>query len=543
MRSLLGRPYCACLIIIFAAWGAFMPASAKEIGDLHPQLRELFPSATRYGAPSGDPLATSIYKGDELIGYAFLTKPILAIPAYSGKPINNLVGFDLTGRIVGVRIVEHEEPILVVGVTEDDLRHFVGQYRGKSVHDHISVGGSMRKGDVVIDAITGASITAMVENATVMKSAKRVATARGIGVAGNMVAPAPTARIEGGSLIQSSPPAPTPEMLEQAQEEPLWVMVWHQRAFQIVVLSIGLLFLTLVLVFQDWLTCRPTLLWYVRNGYLLFTVVFIGWYALAQLSVFNVLTFAYALLHGFNWETFLINPMIFLLWGFVAVTLLLWGRGVFCGWLCPYGALQEFVQQIAQRLRVPQFEFPEIVHERLWAIKYIILLILFGVSLQSLGTAARYVEVEPFKTAITLHFQREWPFVAYAAGLLVVSAFNRKFYCKYLCALGAALAIAGRFRIFDWLRRHRECGRPCQVCNNECPSRAIRYSGEINENECHYCLDCQVTYWNVYRCPPMMKRFKRRERGTRGLAQAFVGFQEGSIKVAPPEPRGSGKSS
>ncbi|MDH3673404.1 MAG: 4Fe-4S binding protein [Gammaproteobacteria bacterium] len=521
-----------------------MPASAKEVADLHPQLRELFPSATRYGAPTGNPPATPIYKGDEPIGYAFLTKPVVAIPAYSGKPINNLVGLDLTGRIVGVRIVEHEEPILVIGVTEDDLRHFVGQYRGKSAYDRISVGGSMRKGDVVIDAITGASITAMVENATVMKSAKRVAAARGIGVAGRVVAPVAATNTQEGSLLEPSPSKSTQNTVVQTQtEEPLWMMVWRQRVFQIVMLSIGLIVLMLVLVFQDWLSCRPSLLWYVRNGYLLFTVVFIGWYALAQLSVFNVLTFIHVLLREFNWEAFLINPMIFILWGFVAVTLLLWGRGIFCGWLCPYGALQEFVQQIAQRLRVPQLEFPEVVHERLWAIKYIILLMLFGISLQSLGTAARYVEVEPFKTAITLHFQREWTFVVYAAGLLVISAFNSKFYCKYLCALGAALAIAGRFRIFDWLRRHRECGRPCQICNHECPSGAIRHSGEINENECHYCLDCQVTYWNVYRCPPMVNRLKRRERGATGLAKAFVGFQQGSVKVAPPEPSRGSKNS
>src|SRR3990167_6514421 len=87
-------------------------------------------------------------------------------------------------------------------------------------------------------------------------------------------------------------------------------------------------------------------------------------------------------------------------------------------------------------------------------------------------------------------------YVVLAAGLILVSAVNRKFYCKYLCPLGAALTIPGKFRIFEWLRRHRECGRPCHVCAVECEVRAIRKNGEINANECHYCLDCQVTYWN-----------------------------------------------
>lgn len=522
----LGGPRLATLAVAFFAFAAG-PAGAEDVAALHPEARELFPQATHFGPLEGDPPVAAVYEGERLVGYAFLTRDILPIPGYSGKPINNLVGLDTEGRITGVRIVEHEEPILVIGVKPKDLQRFVDQYRGKSASDRIAVGGSLRAGDIVIDSITGASITAMVENASIMRSSERVAASRGFGTKAGAAPPAPAAR-------------QTPAAVQTLTAEALWVEVWRQRTFQIVVLSIGLLVLTTVLVFQDWLTRRPKILHVVRTGFLIYTVVFIGWYALAQLSVFNILTFVHALLHDFRWETFLINPTIFILWAFVAMTLLLWGRGVFCGWLCPFGALQELVQQLAQRLRIPQLEFPEVVHERLWALKYIILLALFGVSLQSLGTAARYIEVEPFKTAITMHFQREWMYVLYAGGLIAVTLVNRKFYCKYLCALGAGLAIGGRFAIFDWLRRHRECGRPCQICALECPSGAIRHTGEINEAECHYCLDCQVTYWNVHRCPPMANRLRRREPDASALAQAFAGF-EGSVPVAPPAPRGRRK--
>jgi ferredoxin len=504
-------------------------AHATGIVDRYPAVREFFPQATDFGELQGTPPAAPVHQAERLLGYVFLTADVLQIPAYSGKPINNLVGIDVEGRITGVRIVAHEEPILVIGVTPKHLRQFVDQYRGKSVADRIAIGGSMRPGDVVIDSITGASITAMVENVTVMRSAQRVAESRGIGK-GSL-----PASIQAAAPKSTFVTAPLTTATMGPDEEPIWVSVWRQRLVQIIVLCAGLMLLTALLIFQDLLTRHPKLLRIVRNSYLLFTVVFIGWYGLAQLSVFNILTFVHAVLHDFRWDTFLINPLIFILWGFVAVTLLLWGRGVFCGWLCPFGALQEFVQQLAQRLRIPQLEFPEMVHERLWAIKYILLLGLFGISLQSLGTAARYIEVEPFKTAITLHFQREWWYVLYAGGLLLIATFNRKFYCKYLCALGAGLAIAGRFQIFDWLRRHRECGHPCQICANECPSRAIRHNGEINEAECHYCLDCQVTYWHVYRCPPMVTRLKRREPDATVLSKRFAGLDEHSIVVAPPK--------
>jgi polyferredoxin len=465
-----------CLFIIAgSAFGA-------DVAEAYPQAKEFFPKATRFGALEGEPRAAPVYEGDRLAGYVFLTDDAVRIPAYSGKPINSLVGVDTAGRITGVAIVEHSEPILAVGISEARLKAFADQYRGKSAFDEVVIGAE-RPGAVAVDTISGATMTVMIENATVMRSARKVAQSRGIGVAG-----------------------------KAESNEPLWIAAWQQGKFRIAVLSLGLAVLTLILVLQDWLARKPKLLGVLRRGFLVYTIVFIGWYGLAQLSIVHVLTFVHAALRDFHWENFLIDPMLFILWSFVAVTLLLWGRGVYCGWLCPFGAMQELIQEAAQRLKLRQWEFPDVVHERLWAVKYVILLVLFGLSLQSMGEAVRVAEVEPFKTAVTLRFGREWPFVLYALGLLAVSAVNRKFYCKYVCPLGAALTIPGRFRIFDWwLRRRKECGRPCQTCANDCEVRAIRPTGEINANECHYCLDCQVTYYNDRRCMPLIERRERRE--------------------------------
>jgi NosR/NirI family nitrous oxide reductase transcriptional regulator len=512
--------------ILHAVWFACAMAGtvhAQDAASLYPQARTFFPEADRFGAFEGDPRAAPVYRGDRLQGYVFLTNDVVRIPAYSGKPINTLVGFDLAGRITGVAIVQHEEPILAVGISEARLKAFTDQYRGKSVFEPITV-GAPRPGYVAVDTISGATITVMVQNATITKSARRVAESRGLRPDG--AAPRTTF---------SAPSVTGPG-------EPLWEEVWRDRKVSIAALLVGLTVLSLILVFQDWLARRPRLLWYVRRGFLLYTLFFIGWYALAQLSVMQVLTFLHAAMRNFQWQNFLIDPMLFILWGFVALTLLLWGRGVYCGWLCPYGALQELANQLARRLGVKQLEFPDVVHERLSAVKYLVLIALFGVSLQSLVEAAHYAEIEPFKTTIVLHFVREWPFVLYSGALLVVCIFNRKFFCKYLCPLGAALAIPGRFRVFDWwLRRRKECGRPCQTCARECEVRAIRQTGEINANECHYCLDCQVTYYNERKCMPLIERAKRRERATR--AREVVQAMEphaGPMGLDEPESEGRG---
>lgn len=472
-------------------------ANANDIQQHLPLVKKYFPEMTALTALSGDPPAAEVKQNDSVIGYAYYTDDVIKIPAYSGKPIHTLVGFDMQGVIRGVTIVYHEEPILVVGITDADLQAFINQYIGKHVTDKIKIGGRNREGYKAIDTISGATITVMVLNASITRSMQEIIKSRQLTFSAATSAP----------LAQ----AMGLEDVEPTSQE-IWIYVWKERTFQIAVMLTGLFVLMMILVLQDWLTKHPTLLGYIRTGYLVWTVLFVGWYSLAQLSVVNVLTFVNAIFHGFSWENFLIDPMLFLLWSFVAMTLLLWGRGVYCGWLCPFGALQELLFRLGQSLKLKSFEFPDYLHIRLWAIKYLILLGLFGISLQSLVQAEQLAEVEPFKTAITMRFQREWGFLIYAIGLLAVSLFNRKFYCRYLCPLGAALTYPARFRIFDWLRRRKECGRPCQICAEECEVQAIRPTGEINPNECHYCLDCQVTYWNEYKCPPAVEKRKKRER-------------------------------
>ena len=507
------------LFVLLVALFAVGSVRAADVATDYPQARTFFPDADRFGALEGTPPAAPVYRGERLLGYVFLTGDVVRIPAYSGKPINTLVGFDLAGRITGLAIVQHEEPILAAGISEARLHAFTDQYRGKSVFDRVTI-GAVREGHVAVDAISGATITVMVQNATVMQAARRVAESRGLtpAIAAGRAAelPALAATRPATAPSASAAPPPATARAQTAPEPPLWVEIWRSRKVEIGLLVVGLAVLAAILVFQDWLAQHPTLLWYVRRGFLLYTLFFVGWYALAQLSIVHVFTFVQAVMREFHWETFLIDPMLFILWGFVALTLLLWGRGVYCGWLCPFGALQELVNQAARRYNVRQLEFSDVVHERLSAVKYLVLIVLFGISLQSTLEMVRYAEVEPFKTAITLRFQREWPFVLYAAGLIVVSLVNRKFFCKYLCPLGAALAIPGRFRVFDWwLRRRRECGRPCQTCAQECEVRAIRPTGEINANECHYCLDCQVTYYNEAKCMPLVERRTRHQRAAR----------------------------
>jgi len=676
----------AAVVSLLAPWLAVAAETAPNGGadDLY---RRLLPTAERFGPFEGDPPAAAGFAAGQLVGYVFHTQQVVASTGFSGKPLDIAVGLAADLRIAGLEIVEHHEPILVIGVSDADLDRFVDRYRGHDIRQPVRVsrGGG---GTGTVDAVAGATISSVVINDAVLRSARAVAASRGllggadldfesfeavgwralldegslvrlrlatgvvegamadrggrlypegagprdpsatfIELIAGLASPARVGRNLLGGLDFNAAMAPlapgdhiifvaarglysfkgtsyrrggtfdrirliqgdrafrfraddhirveklraegAPEMREQAlfvirgtmgfrpdrpwrlellvtgesgsgppaqvgydlaytlpdryvragaapaemaEDLPLWRQVWETRLWDVAVLGIALAALTALFVFQDAVVRRGRLYDRIRVGFLLFCLVWLGWYAGAQLSVLNVLTFAEALRTGFQWEFFLLDPLLFVLWSYVAVAMLFLGRGIFCGWLCPFGALQEMANRLARLARVPQLRLPFALNERLWPVKYIIFLGLFALSLSAMPAAQTGAEVEPFKTAIVLRFDRPWLFALYPIVLLVAALFIDRFFCRYLCPLGAALAIPARLAMFDWLKRRWHCGTQCQRCATRCPVQAIHPNGRINANECIYCLNCQVNYYDDYLCPPLIELRKRHEK-------------------------------
>ena len=295
-------------------------------------------------------------------------------------------------------------------------------------------------------------------------------------------------------------------LAEPAPPMPLWQEFWLQKKFGIAVVGAMLFVLALILFGQEALVSRPKLWLRVRLGFLATTLFVLGWGLNGQLSVVQVVAFLNSLLSGFQWETFLIAPIIFLIWSTVALGLLFWGRGVYCGWLCPFGALQELTNVAARRLGIRQIAVPQGLHERLWVIKYTLFVAIVALSFYSMEKALLLAEAEPFKTVISMRFMRAWPFVLFALAVLAGGLFIERFYCRYLCPLGAGLAIPAKLKVFDWLRRRPQCGRECRLCETKCTVGAIDPLGRINPNECVLCLRCQVVMNDAQTCPVLKRR-------------------------------------
>lgn len=678
--------------------------TAKRLCDYAP-CREVFPGATSFSERKGQPPYVEAY-GEEngqpkLLGYVMLSTDITDTPAYSGKPVVTLIGMDLKGRFVGVKVLKHSEPILLLGIPESALTKFNDQYLGKFVRDTIEIGRSRAEEKVVgIDAISGATVTVIAQNQVMMASGAAVARQTGIlaptvrpqakftdtgrrfdwarlveqgavqrlavqpqqvGLERNGepfielwfgVLDAPdigrsllgdtgwsslmsrlkpgehpifvirtagkesfkgSGFVRGGiydriqlrqgmdtftfrdldylnlySLQAAGAPAFTEsgifivrseafsaaypfkfrflgnrvdratgtrsftsfdaaywlpgEALQGGRpaveaSEAAWQKVWKARAPQIALFALLLVAVAVVYALRDRLTRRATRKnkWPVnifKYSAWILSIAFVGFGLMAQPSITQVLTWFHALLFQWEWALFLSDPFIFLFWVFIILTVFVWGRGLFCGWLCPFGSLSELLYKVGGAIGLKRWQraLAKPLHDKLKWIKYGVFFALLAVSMFSMTTAEMLAEVEPFKTTFLVGwFQRSWPYTLFAAAILGVSVFVERPFCKYLCPLGASLAMPSTFRWFG-LRRKQECSS-CKACAVGCGAQAIDADGRIDHRECLHCLDCMVLYTDEHACPPLAQERKRRER--KGLPLTAIGRDGYYIPIHP----------
>ena len=294
-----------------------------------------------------------------------------------------------------------------------------------------------------------------------------------------------------------------------------WHAVWHEQRYKIALAALMLLGLSAALAMPKRLTADAGAFGVFRLAYLGMTLAGIGWWGQGQLSIHNILAVINAATETGDFGFLLYDPVSLLLWAFVIGSLVIFGRGTFCGWLCPFGALQEFSAKVAGWLGIKQIKVPYALDRKLRLVKYAVLGAIITAAFVSTPLADLFAEIEPFKTAITLGFDRAWPYVLFAGSIVVLSAFVFKGFCLYVCPLGAALALLGRARLTDWIPRRIECGTPCQLCNVKCRYGAIEPKGEIRYDECFQCMDCVAIYHDSATCVPEVLARKKK-----GSAQA-----------------------
>ncbi len=292
-----------------------------------------------------------------------------SIKGYAG-PIKVLLAITPDGRVAGIKILEHQETKNYVHYMESP--GYLAQFLGKSVTDPF-------KPDKDIDAISRATVSVEALARTVRESSRRIAS----DVLKMDVKSEETERASGTG----------------------WV-------FYLILFS-----LSLILYF---VTRRSGRLLRTRDACLALSVLVVGIYLSTPFSILHVFSLA---LQRFSssalWYTILAST---------AISILLAGR-FYCGWICPFGALSEFIG----RLPLRKWQVPVETDDAWRDLKYVLLgltaVIVF------LSREVGFGNFETYVTLFSFHGNLlTWSLVAVT---LVANLRIDRFWCRYLCPVGA----------------------------------------------------------------------------------------------------------
>jgi polyferredoxin len=172
---------------------------------------------------------------------------------------------------------------------------------------------------------------------------------------------------------------------------------------------------------------------------------------------------------------------------------ILFAGGSFCGWICPFGAIQDVLNGIRRRLKIPTVNVPSKIDHWLTFGRYVVLALILYFTIST--AALWFLNVDPYHGLFGLGWIFEFDWAAhgttYAATAVIVlaSVFIPRFWCRYLCPLGGVISILQRFSLLKIERRPDvciDCGRCAKACPMRLPvDKAIRTS-----TSCIGCLEC-----------------------------------------------------
>jgi len=276
---------------------------------------------------------------------------------------------------------------------------------------------------------------------------------------------------------------------------PDWWRSWIHQKYSIIFTCFLLIGILLVILFARKLTQNKK---YINIIKILLTTTIFSWIGIfhgipiGTQKVYN--SYNNVKLNNGDWENILFEPIFVILSSFVIITTLIWGRGIFCGWICPFGTIQDMIYKFKSFFKFITFEVPNNLHNKLIYTKYIILSAIVISAIYTSGNNL-LLEFEPFKTIIENKFNTSTILILWSLVLLSFVFFIERGFCRYLCPTGAALSLTSQFQVINWLTSIKANGSKDSLAfAPRCPTKAIKSDGSINEKECILCLSCQIVY-------------------------------------------------
>ncbi len=185
---------------------------------------------------------------------------------------------------------------------------------------------------------------------------------------------------------------------------------------------------------------------------------------------------------------------LILLTGLLFATLI--AGSAFCGWICPFGAVQDLLTGIRKRLHLPEIQVPQRLDQVLRYGRYVMLGLILYQTIVSVKLW--FATIDPYRTLFGLDWLFDFqPAVAWAAYLstaivLISSFFVERAWCRYACPLGGALSLVGKFSLLR-IRRTEDSCKGCAICSRPCPVKLPVATAKTISSDCIGCLECVDT--------------------------------------------------
>lgn len=190
-------------------------------------------------------------------------------------------------------------------------------------------------------------------------------------------------------------------------------------------------------------------------------------------------------------------PQIVEVVSIIPITILL-GR-FFCGWMCSFGALGDLIYSISSKLFNINCKVNKTTDKYLKLFKYALLIFLIAfIWTMDITVFAAFNPWDVFGNLATITQVPNFTYIAsnFMPGLIIFvliilgSVFIERFFCRYMCPLGAVFAITSKLRTAKIKKPKAKC-ESCRICTNNCAMGIQLYKGdEVRNGECIQCMKC-----------------------------------------------------
>lgn len=165
----------------------------------------------------------------------------------------------------------------------------------------------------------------------------------------------------------------------------------------------------------------------------------------------------------------------------------------FCGWFCTFGAYNDLIHLISKKIFGVNFKVNPKLDAVLRYTKYLVLFSIVTISWNTGSTILRssspwdaFAQITDISSVLSN--------VAIGFMLLLVitigAFYIERFFCKYLCPLGAVFTLISKVGFFKISKPKDKCGK-CRLCTNNCSMGLPLYKvNSVCGGECINCFQC-----------------------------------------------------